>query len=85
MTRWMRALGIAEDRRELRKLLHDCKTRKVGDQRRRNRSEKHQNFSEGVPAGQVRGKCRWRSQVSQCRACDSNRAVADGTYSPPVT
>src|SRR5712692_11270909 len=25
---------------------------------RRNRSEKHQNFSEGVPAGQVRGKCR---------------------------
>jgi len=28
------------------------------DQRRRSRSEKHQNFSEGVPAGQVRGKCR---------------------------
>jgi hypothetical protein len=28
------------------------------DLRRRNRSEKHQNFSEGVPAGQVRGKCR---------------------------
>src|SRR3989442_9343778 len=27
------------------------------DLRRRNRSEKHQNFSEGVPAGQVRGKC----------------------------
>jgi len=28
------------------------------DLRRRNRSEKHQNFSEGVPAGQVWGKCR---------------------------
>ena len=28
------------------------------DLRRRNRSEKHQNFSEGVPAGQVRDKCR---------------------------
>src|SRR6266446_1679408 len=28
------------------------------DQRRRNRSEQDQNFSEGVPAGQVRGKCR---------------------------
>ncbi len=28
------------------------------DQRRWNRSEKHQNFSEGVPAGPVRGKCR---------------------------
>ena len=28
------------------------------DLRRRSRSEKHQNFSEGVPAGQVRGKGR---------------------------
>src|SRR3989442_1524154 len=31
---------------------------KAADLRRRNRSEKHQNFSAGVPAGQVRGKCR---------------------------
>ena len=39
------------------------------DLRRSNRSEKHQNFSEGVPARQVRGKCRITSRQFTSFSC----------------